>query len=93
MEREDTWRPGSQRPVTPLHLCLFNYLLHRKHLHVHVQNGYAYESPPSPPVYASRPILGRFEDPQTWETTLKDGAGPATADPAHSTAARSRISH
>ena len=63
MEREDAWGPGAPTPVAPLHLCLFNYL--HKIYHVHVQNGYAYASPPSSPVYASRPIIAQFvEDPQ-----------------------------
>src|SRR5258706_15777777 len=79
VEREDPRRSGTQTPFTPLHLCLFNYL--------HLQNGYACASPPSSPVYASRPILTQLEDPQAWETT-REGTG--TADPAHSTAARPR---
>src|SRR5258706_8170300 len=91
VEGDDTWRPGTPMPVAPLHLCLFNYLLHLNLLHA--QNGYAYASAPSSPVHAGRPTLARFEDPQAWETTREDGAGPATADPVHSTTARPRTSH
>src|SRR5258706_3624009 len=60
--RADPWRPSTPKPVAPLPLCLFNYFHHLYHLHV--QNGYAYASPPSSPISASRPILAQFEDPQ-----------------------------
>jgi len=86
VERQDSWRPGTPTPVAPLHLRLF----HHDH---HVQNGYAYANPPRSPVYAVRPILVQFEDPQAWDTTCKNGARPAAADSAHSTAARPRTSH
>jgi hypothetical protein len=66
-QKEDAWRPGTpipeqpmphfpSTPVAPLHPHLFDY----RHHH-HVQNGYAYASPPSSPVYSRRSTLAQFE--------------------------------
>ena len=79
-------------PVAPLHLRLFNCLYHLHYIyHLHVQNGYAYTSPPKPLVYANRPLLGQFEDPKAVETTHKEGAGSSITDSAHGISAHPRI--
>lgn len=74
-EREDSWGPGTPTAVAPLHLCLFNLQLPPPPF---IQNGYAYASPPSSPVCASRPILAWFEDPQAWKqlTTMVQALQP-----------------
>ena len=91
VEGKDSWRPGTRR-LSRLYTWISSTTSNRLY-YLHVKNGYANASPPSSPVYTSRPTFAQFENSQAWETTRKDGASPATADPAHSTAARPRTSH
>lgn len=98
MKDDEDWergllRTGTPTPVAPHRPRLFEYLYRLQNLfHLRVQTGYPCAGPPSPLVYASRPILSNSEDPQAWEATHKDGAVPATPDSPHSTAARPRAS-